>query len=348
MAKKVPVSTLVRELALALNRGDGYIMASYGQNPRTGYLDLSITKCKAAWEPDGLYYTQYSGSQRTQALKWRKRCTRVWDCNGMAEGVYEIYTGVSINARARDNYAGWCGVKGTGMIPAKYRVPGAAVFWGDTASTIHHVAYLWKPVEANKPSGDWYLIEARGVMYGVIKSKLLSRRPNYWGLMDKYFDYASSVGESEPTHATLGSRVLKNGCVGEDVRELQEILMKLGYNLGKWGVDGDFGDCTEMAVRQFQTQQGLKVDGKVDDKTVAALKAAIAAYNATVPNPSYVSIVGGSCYVREQPEVGAEILGVAKEGTKYIYDGKTSANGWLMISYKERSGWVSGKYGKLV
>ena len=45
--ERVAISTFVAELAAALNRHDGYIMGAYGQNPRTGYLDLSITKCKS-------------------------------------------------------------------------------------------------------------------------------------------------------------------------------------------------------------------------------------------------------------------------------------------------------------
>ena len=81
----------------------------------------------------------------------------------------ETYSGTDINTKARYNYAQWCNPKGKGMIPASYRVPGAAVFWSDnTASNIHHVAYLYKPVVAGKPDGDWYIIEARGVMYGVV------------------------------------------------------------------------------------------------------------------------------------------------------------------------------------
>ena len=42
------------------------------------------------------------------------------------------------------------------------------------------------------------------------------------------------------------------------------------------------------------------------------------------------------------------LMNLIREPGKYIYDGKMSANGWLMISYKERAGWVSGKYGRLV
>lgn len=189
--ERVPIAAFVAELEAALNRGDGYIMGARGQNPRTGYLDLKETRVKSSWKPTGWYYAQYSGSQRAQALRWRERCARVWDCNGMAEGVYELRTGVCIDSKARYNYADWCSVKGKGVIPAQRRVAGAAVFWGNSAGSIHHVAYLYKPVKAGEPQGDWYLIEARGVMYGVVKTKLSQRKPDFWGLMDKYYDYSA-------------------------------------------------------------------------------------------------------------------------------------------------------------
>ena len=49
-----------------------------------------------------------------------------------------------------------------------------------------------------------------GVMYGVVKSKLLSRKPNFWGWMTKYYDY-SGEPEPEPTpEPKLGDRILLN------------------------------------------------------------------------------------------------------------------------------------------
>ena len=74
--KRMPIPQFVRELEAALNRGDGYMMGAYGQNPRTGYLDLSVITVKSAWKPTGYFYTQYTGKQRTQALEWRKKCVR--------------------------------------------------------------------------------------------------------------------------------------------------------------------------------------------------------------------------------------------------------------------------------
>lgn len=280
MAKQMPIDLFVKELEAALNRGDGYIMGSYGQNPRTGHLSLARTDALNSWKEDGWFYSQYSGKQRRQALKWRENCTRVWDCNGMAEGIYEMYTGTCINTRARNNYQSWCSIRGTGLIPVNRRVPGAAVFWGGTASDIHHVAYLWKPVYANHPEGDWYLIEARGVMYGVVSTKLLSRSPNFWGYMDKYFDYSKYVSpEPESKHTMIidGSRVLKSGCRGGDIMELQSMLIQFGYSVGASGADGIFGKNTEKAVRQFQADHGLVVDGKFGPKSLAAMQKAITA-----------------------------------------------------------------------
>lgn len=357
--KRMPVAQFVHELEAALNRGDGYIMGAYGQNPRTGYLDLSVTTVKSAWKTTGHMYTQYSGKQRTQALEWRKKCTRVWDCNGLAEGIYELYTGTCINSYARSNYANWCGTKGKGLIPAAMRKAGVAVFWSDgSAGSIHHVAYLYKPVKASEPQGDWYIIEARGVMYGVVKTKLSARKPNYWGIMDKYFDYgidttAPTTGTTAPTTAPttgkLGDRILKNGTSGADVKQMQENLIRLGYDLGKWGADGDFGDATEMAVRRFQTQESLAPDGEFGPLSLAAMNKALARLNAPVEQPKQVQIVGGNCYVRSSPAVEkANIRGIAHEGTQYPFTGQKSENGWLQIVYKDKAGWVSGKYGRLV
>ena len=352
MAKRMPTKLFVKELVAALSRGDGYIMGSYGQNPRTGYLDLSKTDVKSSWKENGWYYTQYSGSQRTQALKWRKKCTRVWDCAGMAEGIYEIYSGTCVNTKARHIYANWCSVKGSGMIPAKKRVPGAAVFWSNNgASSIHHVGYLWKPVQDGHPEGDWYIIEARGVMYGVVKAKLLSRKPNYWGYMDKYYDYSDSATGGDVPEVietpTLGSRVLKNGSEGDDVKQMQAGLIRLGYDLGRWGADGDFGDQTEMAVKQFQKDHGLEASGRFDAKALTAFESALVALDAPVENPGTVKIEGGNCYIRAASNTSGKDLGVAHRGDTYPYAGETAENGWLKIVYKDGTAWVSGKYGRL-
>lgn len=72
-----------------------------------------------------------------------------------------------------------------------------------------------------------------------------------------------------PTPTELGKRTLKKGCKGADVKELQAGLIKMGYDLGKYGADGDFGSKTYAAVRAFQKKYGLTVDGVFGPKSYA-------------------------------------------------------------------------------
>ena len=332
--KKMPVGEFVAQLKAALNRKDGYIMGATGQDPKK-------------WSKTSWWFTQYSGSQKTKALYWRENAKRVWDCNGLPEGIYKEFAGVDINTKARYNYSGWCGVKGSGMIPAKHRAPGVAVFWGKTAGSITHVAYLDEPVDKSNPAGDWYIIEARGVMYGVVRTKLYSRKPNYWGIMDKYFDYSDSDYIETEFVEHLGDRLLKNGSEGDDVKLLQEALIRLGFDCGKWGADGDFGDATELAVMAFQRAHGLEDDGVYGQKSHAAMEKALVAADKPVEDPRRIKIIGGNCWARTADNTGAQKLGVAREGDTYEYQGQTSENGWHLIIYKNQNAWVSGKYGKL-
>ena len=63
--------------------------------------------------------------------------------------------------------------------------------------------------------------------------------------------------------------LLKKNSSGHQVVELQEGLEALGYELGN--CDGAFGPATEKAVEKFQTDAGLKVDGKVGYMTISIM-----------------------------------------------------------------------------
>ena len=144
----------------------------------------------------------------------------------------------------------------------------------------------------------------------------------------------------------LGDRVLKNGMEGNDVKELQTMLVQLGYSCGSWGADGEFGDATELAVRKFQKENGCGVDGEVGKETLAALTKALGTGDGATG--SQVRIVGGQCWIRSQPNACGDKMGVAKENTLWAYAGQQSADGWLLIVCNDGGGWVSGKYGRLV
>lgn len=65
-------------------------------------------------------------------------------------------------------------------------------------------------------------------------------------------------------------KILKNGMIGEDVRELQEKLVKLGYNTG--GVEGKYGTKTFIAVAKLQREHQITpVDGEAGPVTMAVI-----------------------------------------------------------------------------
>lgn len=79
-----------------------------------------------------------------------------------------------------------------------------------------------------------------------------------------------AAGDSPQNHATL-----RRGSTGMDVSTMQTYLTALGYHCGDKGVDGVFGLDTRAAVRAFQKDYNLKIDGICGPKTWAALIAAL-------------------------------------------------------------------------
>lgn len=61
----------------------------------------------------------------------------------------------------------------------------------------------------------------------------------------------------------------KKGSSGAMVTQIQTKLKNWGYYTGT--VDGAYGSGTERAVRAFQQKNGLTVDGKAGDQTLAAM-----------------------------------------------------------------------------
>ena len=77
----------------------------------------------------------------------------------------------------------------------------------------------------------------------------------------------------EEARFKLGDRVLSFSPAalirGDDVSNLQQRLIQLGFNCGK--IDGVFGSKTEVAVKEFQKSVGVFVDGKCGPSTLIAL-----------------------------------------------------------------------------
>ena len=58
---------------------------------------------------------------------------------------------------------------------------------------------------------------------------------------------------------------------GKDVKAVQRALINRGFSCGAGGADGIYGKMTDLAVRAFQTDNKLKVDGIVGKDTITAL-----------------------------------------------------------------------------
>lgn len=69
--------------------------------------------------------------------------------------------------------------------------------------------------------------------------------------------------------SAFSNQVIQIGATGEDVIELQSRLQYMGFYNGK--IDGVFGWGTYWAVRNFQYEFGMKVDGLVGAKTKETL-----------------------------------------------------------------------------
>lgn len=159
-----------------------------------------------------------------------------------------------------------------------------------------------------------------------------------------------------PVPVKLGDRELRKGDKGEDVKELQADLMKLGYALPKYGADGDFGGETEKAVREFQVTHNLTPDGVMHSDDFSVLFAAL---DGKAPEPptqtpvaQKVEITGGSVNVRSAPGTkGTRVLGTVHKGDRLPYGGLTAdvdGRDWYLVEYKNENGWVSGKFSRVV
>jgi N-acetylmuramoyl-L-alanine amidase len=69
---------------------------------------------------------------------------------------------------------------------------------------------------------------------------------------------------------------------GDDVSNLQDRLIQMGFNCGK--VDGIFGANTERAVKEFQKSVGIASDGKCGPATLISLMRLVKTVSGGAPN----------------------------------------------------------------
>jgi peptidoglycan hydrolase-like protein with peptidoglycan-binding domain len=96
------------------------------------------------------------------------------------------------------------------------------------------------------------------------------------------FDVFASESIACDTDLVVPDGPVVKGATGEAVRQIQRFLTQFGFDPG--GVDGQFGNLTEAAVKRFQADRGLAQDGQWNSEEAAAARAMISAGTGAVFN----------------------------------------------------------------
>ena len=312
-------------------------------------------------------YSQYYESSRT--ARYRQDIAGnavVADCIGGAKGYAWTDGGDSILAsigqagEIPSRYgANGCPDKGANGMFSYAKEKGCA--WGaiDTLPEVVGLA-LHKDGHVGYYVGDGYAVEWQGFSTGCIRTKVANRRWQYWYELP-FIDYGEDDTAGAASDAPVGSRQLAKGATGADVKAMQEMLLQIGYDLPRYGADGDFGSETQRALQAFQQNEGLEDHGKYDEKTHAALMNAVAdadedstVQDASDPNLTEqeenksgerVMIVsdGGKVNIRVGNGTEFDRITAVAPGTTFVHV-VTADNGWHAVVVGARVGWVSGSY----
>ncbi len=209
--------------------------------------------------------------------------------------------------------------------------------------------------------GNGEVVEWKGFNYGCVVTQLKKGKWTHWyELPWIIYDTAPAEPlpevEGIPDTGNLGSRLLKRGRKGEDVRILQELLMLIGYELPKYGADGDYGAETETAVEKFQRTHGLEADGEYGQLSHAELMGVIAELTAENESETpeaqpetvkYITVTGSRVNIREGAGTAYDVITVVKKDERLEWVA-TAANGWHCAKLSDgRAGWISGNYSRM-
>ena len=148
----------------------------------------------------------------------------------------------------------------TGRIPKK----GAQIFFG-TPGNFNHTGLVH-----NFDNNYVYTIEGNTSNQVAYRQYNRSKTNLYYG----YPNYSGTVKSSEAETdlpIALNDGSLSKGMTGAAVETMQTMLIECGYSCGKAGADGDFGNDTLSAVKKFQKENNLTVDGIYGPKSKAKL-----------------------------------------------------------------------------
>lgn len=134
-------------------------------------------------------------------------------------------------------------------------------------NTGHSIKLVEGNVQGNS-SGIWYDTSVSDIYeYDYYNSSL------DWIIdMSEYFtDEEEPEQDDKENTFSVQIRTLRKGDKGNDVKALQRLLYSDGYSCGPCSDDGDFGECTESAVMEYQSVHKLEVDGIVGKQTFSEM-----------------------------------------------------------------------------
>jgi uncharacterized protein YycO len=132
---------------------------------------------------------------------------------------------------------------------------------------------LWKSGHVGIYIGNGECVEAKGINFGTVKTKVSSQKWKY-GLTFKDIDYSyttnlvSSATWKGKNPYEMPAVAIKKGQKGNGVKWLQWELREAGYDLD---IDGSFGNITYRVVKLFQKSCKLEQDGVCGPDTKNAL-----------------------------------------------------------------------------
>ena len=259
--KLISTAALIAKFEQALNEKWGYIWGTAGEM----WTEAKQAELEKTTDSDRAMGREYGS-------KWIGH--RVADCSGLFSWAFKQLAGYMYHG-SNTMWNEYCSAKGElrngKRTDGQELLPGTAVFtYNKSKGNRGHVGlYI----------GNGWVIEAQGTKAGVVRSRITMDKWVEWGEL-KGVDYGRAAQEptspAEPAQTpakdqTGAKPTLKRGSKGEYVTLLQTKLIKKGYDLGKWGADGDFGAQTEKAVREYQQDHDLAADGVVGPGTWASL-----------------------------------------------------------------------------
>lgn len=141
--------------------------------------------------------------------------------------------------------------------------------------------------------------------------------------------------------AWAATATLRQGSRGQAVTELQQDLNTLGYAAGK--ADGIYGANTANAVKAFQRDNGLSVDGVAGPATQSAIDLKLRAGGSASGSGSGNSgTITAGVNVRAEAKSGSTILGTLSKGTKVtVLD---ISGSWVHVQSGSLTGYVFEDY----